>query len=134
MEFDNIETIKRAIEIDAGIGLLPEPTVVREVAAGTLAAVSLSTDTFVRPLGIIHRRGKDLGVTVRRFIELLRSEGAVKPIEQPENITGPHEIGVGGSSHDFDVEPRVFAHANGNGHRNVARDKSTKLVGQAANG
>ncbi len=28
MEFDNIETIKRAIEIDAGIGLLPQPTVV----------------------------------------------------------------------------------------------------------
>ena len=75
MEFDNIETIKRAIEIDAGVGLLPEPTVVREVAAGTLAAVPLATDELVRPLGIIHRRGKELGVTVRRFIELLRSEG-----------------------------------------------------------
>ena len=36
MEFDNIETIKRAIEIDAGVALLPEPTVLREVEAGTL--------------------------------------------------------------------------------------------------
>ena len=27
MEFDNIETIKRAVEIDAGVSLLPEPTV-----------------------------------------------------------------------------------------------------------
>ena len=39
MEFDNIETIKRAIEIDAGVGMLPEPTVRREVEAGTLAMV-----------------------------------------------------------------------------------------------
>jgi hypothetical protein len=75
MEFDNVETIKRAIEIDAGIGLLPQPTVLREVEAGTLAAVPLATDELVRPLGIIHRRGKDLGVTVRRFIDLLCSEG-----------------------------------------------------------
>ena len=75
MEFDNIETIKRAIEIDAGIGLLPQPTVLREVEAGTLVAVPLATDELVRPLGIIHRRGKELGVTVRRFIDLLCSEG-----------------------------------------------------------
>ena len=74
MEFDNIETIKRAIEIDAGVALLPEPTVLREVAAGSLVAVPLATDELVRPLGIIHRRGKELGSTTRRFIELLQSE------------------------------------------------------------
>lgn len=75
MEFDNIETIKRAIEIDAGVGLLPEPTVLREVHAGTLMAVPLDTDELVRPLGIIHRRGKELSSTAQRFIELLQREG-----------------------------------------------------------
>ncbi len=75
MEFDNIETIKRAVEIDAGVALLPEPTVLREVDAGTLAMVPLATDELVRPLGIIHRRGKELGGTTRRFIELLQQEG-----------------------------------------------------------
>jgi DNA-binding transcriptional LysR family regulator len=74
MEFDNIETIKRAIEIDAGVALLPEPTVVREVEAGTLASVPLACDDLVRPLGIIHRRGKELASTARRFIDLLQSE------------------------------------------------------------
>ncbi len=71
MEFDNIETIKRAIEIDAGVGLLPEPTVLREVAAGSLAAVALATDELVRPLGIIHRRGRALSSTAQRFMEML---------------------------------------------------------------
>jgi len=74
MEFDNIETMKRAIEIDAGVAFLPEPTVRREVEAGTLVTVPLTTDELVRPLGIIHRRGKELSSTTRRFIELLQSE------------------------------------------------------------
>ena len=82
MEFDNIETIKRAIEIDAGIGLLPEPTVIREVQAGSLVAIPLDTDELVRPLGIIHRRGKELSSTAQRFIELLQREG--KKFETPE--------------------------------------------------
>ena len=75
MEFDNIETIKRAIEIDAGVSLLPEPTVAREVQIGALVAIPLDTDELVRPLGIIHRRGKELTSATRRFIELLQREG-----------------------------------------------------------
>lgn len=73
MEFDNIETIKRAIEINAGVSLLPEPTVLREVEAGSLAKVPLTTDELVRPLGIIYRRGKLLSGTTRRFMEALLS-------------------------------------------------------------
>jgi DNA-binding transcriptional LysR family regulator len=84
MEFDNIETIKRAVEIGAGVAFLPEPTIAREVAAGTLAGVPLSTNELVRPLGILHRRGKELGVTVRRFIELLRADGKAARQEKKE--------------------------------------------------
>jgi DNA-binding transcriptional LysR family regulator len=72
MEFDNIETIKRAVEIDAGVALLPEPTVGRELAAGTLTTVRLAGADLVRPLGIIHGRGKPLPPTAERFLELLR--------------------------------------------------------------
>jgi DNA-binding transcriptional LysR family regulator len=81
MEFDNIETIKRAIEIDAGVSLLPEPTVLREVASGSLVAIPLTTDELVRPLGIIHRRGKQLSATTWRFVELLKREGERLPAE-----------------------------------------------------
>ena len=78
MQFDNIETIKRAVEINAGVSILPQPTIVREVAEGTLVAVPLEGVDMVRPLGIIHRKGVDLGKSARRFIELLCSEGNVR--------------------------------------------------------
>ena len=74
MDFDNIETIKRAVEIDAGVSLLPLPTVKREVAAGSLCAVPLTTDELIRPLGILVRRGRQLSGTAQRFIDLLRGE------------------------------------------------------------
>jgi len=86
MEFDNIETIKRAVEIDAGVALLPEPTVGRELAAGTLCTVRIAGKEIVRPLGIIHARGKSLAPTVRRFIELLRgSESESNAGDQPQH-------------------------------------------------
>jgi DNA-binding transcriptional LysR family regulator len=77
LEFDNIENIKKAIEIGAGVALLPEPTFRREVVAGTLRAVPLEGCHLVRPLGIIHRRHTRLSSTAKRFLELLRQpEGA----------------------------------------------------------
>lgn len=72
MAFDNIETLKRAIEIDAGVSLLPEPTVVREVQLGSLAARPLANERLVRPIGIVYRRGKELGTAARRFMQLLQ--------------------------------------------------------------
>lgn len=73
LEFDNIETIKRAIEIGTGISLLPLPTIEREIAAGTLAAVSLAGPALVRPLGIIHRRDRELSETASQFVDLLQA-------------------------------------------------------------
>ncbi len=72
MEFDNIETIKQAIAIGAGVSILPRPTILKEVGNRTLAAVPLAMTELVRPLGIIHRRGKLFTPTIARFLELLR--------------------------------------------------------------
>ncbi|MCG8586050.1 MAG: LysR family transcriptional regulator [Pirellulales bacterium] len=74
MEFDNIETIKRAIEINTGIGLLPAPTVVREVSSGTLVSVPLAGEPLKRPLGIVYRRGRQLSNATSEFIEFLKSK------------------------------------------------------------
>ena len=81
-EFDNIETIKRAIEIGSGVALLPRPTVWQEIASGTLSAVELSDVNLVRPLGIVHRRNKQLTTAVQKFIELLQHDAAKAAEEQ----------------------------------------------------
>ena len=78
IEFDNIEAIKRAVEVGAGIALVPAPTVARETALGTLLAVPLADEEFARPLGIIHRRGKKFYPNAQQFLELLQSNGANK--------------------------------------------------------
>ena len=59
MEFDNIETVKRALELNCGVAIVPETTIKQEVANQTLAAVPLEGDYF-RPLGAIHRKNKVL--------------------------------------------------------------------------
>ena len=71
MRFDNTETIKRALEINAGVGLLPAPTLNREVEAHTLVRISLDPPGLIRPVGIIIKRGRDLAVEAARFVEFL---------------------------------------------------------------
>jgi DNA-binding transcriptional LysR family regulator len=83
LEFDNIENIKDAIEINAGVALLPLPALRREIETGTLAAVPLSDARFVRPLAIIHRRSPGPGASARAFIELLRQP------DDPASEEGP---------------------------------------------
>lgn len=97
MEFDNIETIKQAIEINAGVALLPEPTVARETESRSLVAVPLAGAELVRPLGIIHRRGKELGKTARRFIKLLLDKA--KSAEAPYDAA--HDRSPVASSHSM---------------------------------
>jgi len=74
MEFDNIETIKRAVEINAGLSIVPQIAIVQEVGSGTIKAIPFSNENFVRPTGIIIRKGKILGQAGRYFIELLRKK------------------------------------------------------------
>ena len=74
MELDNAEIMKRAVEIGLGLAILPEHAVRPEVRGGTLAAVQMSDEVFLRPLGIIHRTGKHFSPAAAKFIECLRSE------------------------------------------------------------
>ncbi len=74
MEFDNVETVKRAVEINAGVSILPQATVVQEAASGTLKAIPFSNERFVRPTGIIVRKGRTLSQAARYLIDLLRKQ------------------------------------------------------------
>ena len=71
MEFDNIETVKRAVEIDHGIAIVPQATVVQESKQGTLAVLPFKGREFTRPLAILHRKGRVLTPAMKKFIETL---------------------------------------------------------------
>jgi DNA-binding transcriptional LysR family regulator len=71
MQFDNIETVKRAIELDCGVAIVPEATIRQEVADQTLASVPLEGNHF-RPLAAIHRKNKVLSPAIKQFLALLK--------------------------------------------------------------
>jgi DNA-binding transcriptional LysR family regulator len=84
MEFDNIETIKQAIFIAAGISILPRHTVQKEASIKTLAAVEVAVPDLVRPVGIVHRRHRPLTPTAERFVQMLRESGEAPGAAPPE--------------------------------------------------
>ena len=70
-EFDSLENVKRAVEGGAGLALLPEPAVRREVDLGTLATARLADADWERPLGIVHRKRRPPSAPAERFIAQL---------------------------------------------------------------
>jgi DNA-binding transcriptional LysR family regulator len=74
MEFDNVETVKRAVEIDAGVAIVPEGTVAQEVAKQTLAQVRLDDGELYRPLAALYKKNKVLSPAMKQFLAVLKSE------------------------------------------------------------
>jgi DNA-binding transcriptional LysR family regulator len=72
MEFDNIETVKRAVEIEAGVSLVPQGTITQEVAKQTLAEVRIEGVELVRPLAAIYKKNKVLSPAMKQFLAILK--------------------------------------------------------------
>ena len=72
MEFDNIETVKRAVEIEAGISIVPQATVIQEVAKQTLAEVRIEGVELFRPLAAIYKKNKVLSPAMKQFLHILK--------------------------------------------------------------
>jgi DNA-binding transcriptional LysR family regulator len=73
LEFDNIESIKRAVEAGYGISILPRPTFEAEIRRGSLHAVHFEGRDFVRPLGILSQRGSKYDGNIAHFVEFLKT-------------------------------------------------------------
>jgi DNA-binding transcriptional LysR family regulator len=73
MEFDNIETVKRAVEIESGISLVPGNTVEKEVASGLLVALEIEGVKMSRPLGVITKRNRARSPAQKEFVEALKN-------------------------------------------------------------
>lgn len=80
MEFDNADSMIRAIQASHGIGIVPEAAVRRETANGSLRVVACRELRMTRPLGIIFRRSGRLSRAADEFSSLLlgRSIGSGK--------------------------------------------------------
>jgi len=76
MEFDNVETVKRAVEIDAGVAIVPKSTVAQEVEKGTLAALEIEDADFSRPIAVVYRKNKTLSPAMKEFLATLRADTA----------------------------------------------------------
>jgi len=74
MEFDNVETVKRAVEIDAGIAIVPSSTIVQELEKQTLACVRIDDADLFRPLAAIYKKNKVLSPAMKQFLAVLKED------------------------------------------------------------
>jgi DNA-binding transcriptional LysR family regulator len=81
-EFDNIETVKRAVEINAGIALVPEATIALELKQKLLCRLQIKGRKLVRPLAIIHRKGRVLTPALKQFIEMLTTRNLFQVFQE----------------------------------------------------
>jgi DNA-binding transcriptional LysR family regulator len=75
-EFDNIETIKRAVEVGLGVAVVPRASVVDVSRDGQLKVLTLSEPDWTRSVGVIYRSDRTLGTAAQKFMELLRKSDA----------------------------------------------------------
>ncbi len=88
MHFDNVVMIKEAVALGSGVSLLPEPVIQEDLAQEKLVGIPLKSPGLYRPLGIIHRRKKQLSRATRAFLDLL--------IEQVRSLAAPAAPPPGG--------------------------------------
>lgn len=72
-EFDNIETIKRAVEVGFGLAIVPHPSVIDEERNKQLAVIELAEKDWVRPVGVIYRNDRNLSLAAKKFVQLLEN-------------------------------------------------------------
>jgi LysR family transcriptional regulator, transcriptional activator of the cysJI operon len=79
LHFDNIQSMKEAIALGAGLSILPERVLRTDIEQRRLIAVPLEAPGLVRPLGVIHRRRKRFNAAAQAFLELLMEKPASNP-------------------------------------------------------
>jgi len=72
-EYDNIETLKSAVQLGMGCSIVPKNTVKQELKANTLEAIQVDDLALTRPLGILHPDGKIFTKSSRTFYEMMTS-------------------------------------------------------------
>jgi DNA-binding transcriptional LysR family regulator len=85
-EFNEIDPLKQALKVGAGVAILPERLVRDDVAQGELAAVPFENGRHTVPVAALYRRHRRLPPALRQFIDFLK---------QPEPGENPSLAGAG---------------------------------------
>ncbi len=73
-EFDNVETIKRSVEVGFGLAIVPHPSVMDEEKNGQLCVVELAEKDWIRPVGVVYRTDRTLSIAAKKFVQLLEKK------------------------------------------------------------
>ncbi len=73
-EFDNIETIKRAVEVGFGLAIVPHPSVMDEERNGQLSVIKFAEKDWIRPVGVVYRTDRNLSLAAKKFVQLLEKQ------------------------------------------------------------
>lgn len=77
MTNENIDTLKRSVEVGLGISIVPSKTVTEEVRKGTLKSIQISDIKLNRPLGILTLKDRLWSYPLQLFMEVLTDRQAV---------------------------------------------------------
>ncbi|MBX3420631.1 MAG: LysR family transcriptional regulator [Pirellulaceae bacterium] len=91
-EFDNIDSVKHALEFNSAVSFLPQPTVKEQLDSGSMVEIHCPWLKLSRPLGVIQRRDTPLGPTARGIVELVLSEDFQSGQSRPQPEASPAEI------------------------------------------
>jgi len=67
-----VDTVKRAVEIGTGVSIVPEATILPEVAKRTLVTVPIADGDFFRPTAAIYKRKKILTPAMKQLLTVLK--------------------------------------------------------------
>jgi LysR family transcriptional regulator, low CO2-responsive transcriptional regulator len=73
LEMDNLEAIKRSVEVGFGVSIVPRSAVVRELQAGTLGVVALDAPGAEITASYAQYAGRRLSAPARAFVEVLET-------------------------------------------------------------
>jgi len=71
-EFDNVETIKRSVEVGFGLAIVPQPSVIDEEKNNQLRIIELAEKDWIRPVGVVYRTDRTLSIAAKKFVQLLK--------------------------------------------------------------
>ena len=72
-EFDNLELVKRAVEVGWGLSIVPRHTITGEMLANTLIPLEIEEGPFEHPVGIVTRRQAERSLATQKLITLFLS-------------------------------------------------------------